>query len=148
MKAIIKEIFWLHSTTPILVPRESMEDVDIDGYKILAKTCFSVNAWAIGGESESWENPDRFELERFMGSSIDFKGQHFELIPFGVDRRICLAITFGTASVELALAQLLHSFDWVLPPGIRAKDLDMAEVFGITMHRTENLLVIAKPRFP
>ncbi|XP_062168872.1 cytochrome P450 71AP13-like [Alnus glutinosa] len=148
MKAVIKEIFRLHPPAPVLVPRESMEDVNIDGYDIPAKTRFFINAWAIGRDPESWENPERFQPERFMGSTIDFKGQHFELIPFGAGRRICPAMTFGTASVELALAQLLHSFDWELPPGTTAKELDMTEVFGITMHRIAHLLVIAKPRFP
>ncbi|KAK4568801.1 hypothetical protein RGQ29_004281 [Quercus rubra] len=148
MKAVIKEIFRLHPPAPVLVPRESMEEVNIDGYDIPAKTRFFVNAWAIGRDPESWENPYVFEPERFMGSTVDFKGQHFELIPFGAGRRSCPAITFGTASVELALAQLLHSFDWELPPGITAKDLDMTEVFGITMHRIADLIVIAKPRFP
>lgn len=78
---------------------------------------------------------------------IDYKGQDFELVPFGAGRRICPAITFGTAIIELALAQLLHSFDWELPPGVQAKDLDMTEAFGITMHRIQNLIVVAKPRF-
>uniref|UniRef100_A0A2N9ISN7 Cytochrome P450 n=1 Tax=Fagus sylvatica TaxID=28930 RepID=A0A2N9ISN7_FAGSY len=148
IKAVIKEIFRLHPPAPILAPRESMEEVNIDGYTIPAKTRFYVNAWAIGRDPESWENPDVFEPERFMGSTVDFKGQHFELIPFGAGRRSCPAITFGTASVELALAQLLHSFDWELPHGITAKDLDITEVFGITMHRTADLIVIAKPCFP
>ncbi|KAL5076457.1 hypothetical protein RYX36_015441 [Vicia faba] len=52
---------------------------------------------------------------------------------------------------DLALAsrpQLFSAnFDWELPPGITAKDLDLAEVFGISMHRRENLLVVAKPYF-
>lgn len=148
MKAVIKEIFRLHPPAPVLVPRESMEDVAIDGYDIPAKTRFFVNAWAIGRDSETWQNPESFEPERFMGSTIDFKGRDFQLIPFGAGRRSCPAITFGTATVELALAQLLHSFDWELPPGIKAKDLDMTEAFGITMHRTANLIVLAKPRFP
>ncbi|KAK9995613.1 hypothetical protein SO802_020299 [Lithocarpus litseifolius] len=125
-----------------------MEEVNIDGYNIPAKTRFFVNAWAIGRDPESWENPYVFEPERFICRTVDFKGQHFELIPFGAGRRSCPAITFGTASVELALAQLLHSFDWELPPGITAKDLDMTEVFGIAMHRIADLIVIAKPRFP
>ena len=104
------------------------------------KLVFFFNAWAIGRDPESWENPDVFEPERFMGScsTIDFKGQHFELIPFGAGKRSCPAITFGTARIELALAQLLHSFDWELPPGVTAKDLDMTEAFGITMHRIAN----------
>lgn len=147
MKAVIKETFRLHPPAPVLVPRESMEQVTIDGYDIPAKTRIFVNAWAIGRDPQSWEDPEAFKPERFLDSSIDFKGQDFELIPFGAGRRICPAMTFGTASVELALAQLLHSFDWELPPGVTAKDLDMTEIFGITMHRKAGLMVLAKPRF-
>ncbi|GLT44045.1 hypothetical protein SLA2020_179630 [Shorea laevis] len=145
MKAVIKEIFRLHPPAPVLVPRESMEDVIIDGFDIPAKTRVFVNAWAIGRDPDLWENPESFEPERFMGSTIDFKGQDFELIPFGAGRRSCPAIAFGAATVELALAQLLHSFDWELPPGVNVKDLDMTEVFGITMHRIANLVLMAKP---
>ncbi|XP_048443846.1 cytochrome P450 71AP13 [Pyrus x bretschneideri] len=148
LKAVIKEIFRLHPPAPVLVPRESMEDVSIDGYDIPAKTRIFVNAWAIGRDPESWENPETFEPERFMGSTIDFKGQHYELLPFGAGRRVCPGITFGTATTELALAQLLHSFDWELPPGTTSKDLDPAEVFGITMHRIADLILVARPRFP
>ncbi|EEF51897.1 cytochrome P450, putative [Ricinus communis] len=78
-----------------------------------------------------------------MGSSIDFKGQDFELIPFGAGRRSCPAITFATANVELALTQLLHSFDWELPPGVKAHDIDNTEAFGISMHRMVPLHAIA-----
>lgn len=148
MKAVIKETFRLHPPAPVLVPRESLEHVVIDGYDIPVKTRIFVNAWAIGRDPETWEDPETFKPERFLDSHIDFRGQDFELIPFGAGRRICPAITFGTASVELALAQLLHSFDWELPPGVVATDLDMTEVFGITMHRKYGLVVLAKPRFP
>nr|XP_015882391.2 cytochrome P450 71AP13-like [Ziziphus jujuba var. spinosa] len=147
MKAVIKEILRLHPSAPVLLPRESMEHVTIDGYDIPAKTRIFVNAWAIGRDPESWEDPEIFEPERFMGSTIDFKGLDFELIPFGAGRRGCPGIAFGTASIELALAQLLHSFDWELPLGVKAKDLDMTEVFGITLHRIADLIVLAKPHF-
>jgi cytochrome P450 len=147
MKAVIKEILRLHPAAPVLVPREALEDVIIDGYNIPAKTRIYVNVWGMGRDPELWENPETFEPERFMGSGIDFKGQDFELIPFGAGRRICPAITFGIATVEIALAQLLHSFDWKLPPGLEAKDIDNTEAFGISMHRTVPLHVIAKPHF-
>ncbi|KAJ6358782.1 hypothetical protein OIU76_000499 [Salix suchowensis] len=147
MKAVIKEIFRLHPPAPVLVPRESLEDVIIDGYNIPAKTRIYVNVWGMGRDPELWGNPETFEPERFIGSGIDFKGQDFELIPFGAGRRSCPAITFGIAAIEIALAQLLHSFDWKLPPGLEAMDVDNTEAFGISMHRTVPLHVVAKPHF-
>ncbi|PON85223.1 Cytochrome P450, E-class, group I [Trema orientale] len=131
------------------MPRVSMEHVVNNRYDIPAKTRVFVNAWAMGTDPEIWEDPESFRPERFLqGSPIDFKGQDFELIPLGAGRRICAGMNFGIAAVELAMAQLLHSFDWELPPGVTAKDLDMTEVFGITMHRKIGLVVLAKPRFP
>ncbi|KAK7411071.1 hypothetical protein VNO78_02441 [Psophocarpus tetragonolobus] len=148
MKAVIKEVFRFHPSVPILLPRESLEDVEIEGYRIPAKTRFLVNAWAIGRNSESWEDPNTFKPERFIGSNIDYRGKDFELIPFGGGRRGCPGVTFAIAAIELALAQLLYSFDWELPPGITPKDLDLSEVFGITTHKREPLHVVAKPYFP
>lgn len=147
MKEVIKKTFRLHPPAPVLVPRESLEHVVIDGYDIPSKTKIFITAWAIGRDPGIWDDPETFKPERFLDSPIDYKGQDFELIPFGAGRRICPAMAFGIASVELALAQLLHSFDWDLPPGVTAKGLDMAEVFGITMHKKVGLEVVAKPRF-
>ncbi|KAM7257553.1 hypothetical protein ACFE04_013294 [Oxalis oulophora] len=148
MKDVIKETLRLHPPAPVLVPRESIQDIKIDQYDIPAKTRIYVNAWAIARDPTTWKNPETFEPERFSGSNVDFKGQDFELIPFGAGRRICPGISFGMANIELALAQLLHSFDWELPLGISPQDLNLAEVFGITMYKVESLIVIAKPRFP
>ncbi|GAB4860617.1 hypothetical protein Ancab_035777 [Ancistrocladus abbreviatus] len=147
LKAVVKEIFRFHPPVPVLVPRESIEHVNIDGYDIPAKTRVFVNVWAIGRDPKSWEDPEKFNPDRFVDSNIDFKGQDFELLPFGAGRRGCPGITFGEVTVELALAQLLYSFDWELPPGVQAEDLDLTEAFGISMHKISDLLVLAKPYF-
>ncbi|KAK9113590.1 hypothetical protein Syun_020387 [Stephania yunnanensis] len=148
LTCVIKEILRLHPPAPLSLPRESMDDVTVDGYIIPAKTRFFTNVWAIARDPDTWESPETFKPERFINSSIDFRGQDFEFIPFGAGRRMCPAITFGTATIELALAQLLHSFDWELPPGVTAENLDLSQEFGLTMRRSSDLIVIAKPRFP
>ncbi|GMH01222.1 hypothetical protein Nepgr_003061 [Nepenthes gracilis] len=147
LKAVIKETFRLHPPVPVLVPRESIQDVTIDGYEIPAKTRVFVNVWDIGRDPKSWENPEEFNPDRFVGRDIDFKGQDFELLPFGAGRRGCPGIALGAVTIELALAHLLHRFDWELPSGVRAEDLDLNEVFGISMHKVTDLILVAKPYF-
>ncbi|KAG0485872.1 hypothetical protein HPP92_009951 [Vanilla planifolia] len=147
MKAVMKETLRLHPPVPVLVPRESMKAVTIEGYDIPVKTRIFVNVWAIGRDPELWEEAEAFVPERFLGSEVDYKGQDFELLPFGAGRRGCPGLAFGIANVEIALAQMLHSFDWELPPGTHAEDFDMDEVFGITMHRAQNLVLVARPLF-
>ncbi|XP_058102001.1 cytochrome P450 71A1-like [Magnolia sinica] len=148
LKSVVKEALRLHPPLPLLVPRESMKDVKIQGYDIPAKTRVIVNAWTIGRDSKSWEQPEEFQPERFLSSSshIDFTGHDFELIPFGAGRRGCPGIQFAIAKVELVLANLLYHFDWEMPNGATVEDLDMSESPGITVHKKSVLLLVAKPQ--
>ncbi|XP_058070637.1 premnaspirodiene oxygenase-like [Magnolia sinica] len=148
LKLVIKETLRLHPPGPLLVPRECREMCEIDGYEIPIKSRVIINVWAIGRDPQHWDDPENFKPERFDGSSIDYKGAHFELLPFGAGRRVCPAIPFGIANVVLLLAHLLYYFDWKLPDEMNGKDLDMTEVFGITVHRRSNLYLIPIPHVP
>ncbi|XP_049387148.1 5-OH-xanthotoxin synthase-like isoform X2 [Solanum stenotomum] len=143
-KAVIKESFRLYPSVPLLVPRESMEKSILEGYEIQPGTIIHVNAWAIARDPEIWENPEEFIPERFLNSDIDFKGQDFELIPFGGGRRGCPGIALGVASMELALSNLLYAFDWELPCGMKKEDIDTNVKPGITMHKKNDLCLIPK----
>ncbi|WJX64892.1 hypothetical protein P8452_49619 [Trifolium repens] len=142
LKSVIKETMRLHPTLPLLVPRESRERCQINGYEIPAKTRVMVNAWAIGRDPRYWVEAESFKPERFVNSPIDFNGTDFEYIPFGAGRRICPGIAFALANIELPLAQLLYHFDWKLPDGVKNEELDMTESFGITVGRKHDLCLI------
>ncbi|KAF3675042.1 Cytochrome [Capsicum annuum] len=146
-KAMIKEALRLYPPVPLLVPRESMGNSTLEGYEIQARTILQVNSWAIARDAEMWENPEEFIPERFLNSDIDFKGQHYELIPFGAGRRGCPGIALGIASAELALSNLLYAFDWELPHGMKKEDVDTNVRTGITMHKKNELCLIAKNYF-
>ncbi|KAD6118911.1 hypothetical protein E3N88_10182 [Mikania micrantha] len=147
LKATIKETLRLYPPIPLLIPRQSMQDVKLMGYDIPAGTQTIVNAWAIGHDPTLWDEPDEFRPERFLNSSIDYKGLHFELIPFGAGRRGCPGVQFAIVMYELALANVIYKFNLELPNGVEAKDLDMSETNSLTLHKKTPLLVIATPRF-
>ncbi|KAF8030422.1 hypothetical protein BT93_E2762 [Corymbia citriodora subsp. variegata] len=145
LTSVIKEVLRLHPPLPLLVPRATIEDCKIRGYEIPRGTTVFINVTAISTDPKSWENPEEFRPERFLNSSIDFKGQNYEFLPFGSGRRGCPGINFGVVIVELALANLLHRFDWKLPEGMSVEDIDMEEVYGLTTHKRTPLCLIATP---
>ncbi|KAH6798591.1 hypothetical protein C2S51_035075 [Perilla frutescens var. frutescens] len=144
LRAVISEVLRLYPVAPLLVPRETMERCIVDGYEIQPKTVVYVSAWAVGRDPEYWENPNDFVPERFLNSNIDIRGQDFGVIPFGSGRRICPGMPMGLANVELGVANLLYSFDWELPNGIRAEDVDTDPAPGIAVQEKNPLLLLPK----
>ncbi|MBA0683658.1 hypothetical protein Goari_025296 [Gossypium aridum] len=141
---VVRETLRLHPVAPLLVPRESMEDIVIDGCYIPKKSRVLVNVWAIGRDPNVWSNNvEEFFPERFINSNIELHGHDFELIPFGSGRRVCPGKKLGLITIKLILAQLVHCFDWELPSGMSPNELDMTENFGTSLPRKTNLC--AKP---
>ncbi|XP_020691466.1 geraniol 8-hydroxylase-like, partial [Dendrobium catenatum] len=147
LQAILKETLRLHPPVPLLLPHKAEVSTEINGYLVPKNTQVLVNVWAIGRDEQVWEKPDCFMPERFMeaGSSIDFRGQHFELIPFGSGRRICPGLPLGVRMVQLMLASLIQSFEWSLPDGMKPQDLNLNEQFGITLNLASPLKALAIP---
>lgn len=133
---VLKETLRLHPPVPLLIPRATRSSVTLGGYHVPAKTSVFVNAWAIQRDPEFWERPEEFVPERFENGQVDFRGQDFEFIPFGSGRRGCPGVSFGFASLEFALANLLHWFDWKIPETCKSgPDMDMSEAYGITCRK-------------
>lgn len=135
LKCVIKETLRLHPPVPLLVPRETSASVKLGGYDIPSNTTVFINAWAIQRDPNWWDKPEEFIPERFENVAIDFKGQDFQFIPFGCGRRGCPGMPFGVASVEYVIANLLYLFDWKLPDGEIAENLDMSELYGLTVNK-------------
>ncbi|PRQ32149.1 putative cytochrome P450 [Rosa chinensis] len=143
---VVKETLRLHPVAPLLLPHASTEDCTVDGFHIPKKSRIIINVWAIGRDPNAWTNADEFIPERFAGSNIDLRGNHFQLIPFGSGRRRCPGIQLGLVVVKLVLAQLLHCFNWELPDSLLPAELDMTEQFGQTVPRAKHLLVVPSYR--
>ncbi|XP_074591860.1 premnaspirodiene oxygenase-like [Curcuma longa] len=153
LKLVIKESLRLHPPLSLLVPRVAKEACQVLDYDVPAGTRVVINVWALGRDPLYWGgDAERFRPERFEDGEVDYKGSHLEFVPFGAGRRICPGMAFGMATVELALAQLLFHFDWELPGGgevnTAAEELDMAEAFGASVVRKEELRLVPVLRYP
>ncbi|CAG7867142.1 unnamed protein product [Brassica rapa] len=130
---MVKEIFRLHPAAPLLLPRETMSHIKIQGYDIPKKTQILINAYAIARDPNVWKNPDEFDPDRFVDSSIDYRGLNFELSPFGSGRRICPGMAMGIVIVEFGLLNLLYFFDWGLPEKEAAKKITTGDEVALDL---------------
>nr|KJB73426.1 hypothetical protein B456_011G232900 [Gossypium raimondii] len=136
LKCVLKETF-----------KTTSGCVKLGGYDIPSNTTVLIYAFAIQRDPKWWENPEEFIPEGFENSSIDFKGQDFQLNPFGFGRRRCPGIAFGVASIEFVMANLLYWFNWKLPAGETAENMDMAELYGLTVTKKTPLPVLPVSHF-
>ncbi|KAJ9181460.1 hypothetical protein P3X46_009588 [Hevea brasiliensis] len=144
LQAVIKESMRLHTVLPLLLRRNTLQGTNFMGYDIPKDTQVFINAWAIGRDPDTWEDPLSFKPERFLGSDIDYRGQHFELLPFGSGRRICVGFPLAHRMLHLALASLLHSFDWELGSNSAPETIDMKERVAFTVRKLTPLKAIPK----
>ncbi|OIW12135.1 hypothetical protein TanjilG_02356 [Lupinus angustifolius] len=147
VQSIIKETMRIHPTGPLIV-RQSTEDCNIDGYCIPARTTLFVNVWAIGRDTNNWNDPLEFQPERFLnkeGVSPYLKGQNFELLSFGAGRRSCPGASLALHIIHTALAGMIQCFEWKV--GKEGNEtVDMEEGPGMALPRAHPLLCIPHAR--
>nr|AJD25161.1 cytochrome P450 CYP71BE37 [Salvia miltiorrhiza] len=148
LKLVVKETLRMHPALPLMLPRKCRETCEVDGYEIPENAKVIVNGWAINRDPKYWKDADCFQPERFVDNLVDFKGNHFEFLPFGSGRRMCPGMSFGLANVELPLALYLYHFDWKLGGGMKPEDLDMEDGFGLTARRLKQLYLVPTVKNP
>ncbi|BBN02525.1 protein MpCYP829-like2 [Marchantia polymorpha subsp. ruderalis] len=148
LQAVVKETLRLHPVGALGMAHFSTEATKVAGYDIPANTRVMLNLYAIGRDPKVWENPLKFDPSRFLNSSIDVKGQHYEVLPFGSGRRKCPGMNMGLVSVLYNLAQLVHACSISLPEGLTHLDVDVEEKFGMGVARRNPLNLLIKRRLP
>ncbi|XP_024519339.1 cytochrome P450 703A2 [Selaginella moellendorffii] len=147
LRAVLKESFRLHPVGAILIPHLAMEDAVVAGYGIPKDTRVLINVFALNRNAQVWERPHEFDPERHLrglgeGAVVEFGDPECRLIPFGSGRRMCPAASLGLTMVLLALANLVHAFDWEVPA-----NLSMERAPG-KMVKAQALTALARPRLP
>ncbi|XP_051130110.1 geraniol 8-hydroxylase-like [Andrographis paniculata] len=143
LNAVLKETLRIHPTVPLLVPRSPSQSSVVGGYTIPKNAMVSINVAYIQKGPHFWNNPLKFNPERFLGSECEFSGNTFHYLPFGSGRRMCAGLPLAERMLMYFLASLVHSFDWKLP---NDQKLDMSETFGMILRKSVPLVAIPNAR--
>ncbi|KAI3937150.1 hypothetical protein MKW92_040022 [Papaver armeniacum] len=146
LQATIKETLRLYPPGPIMT-RESTEECTLLGYQIPAATRLMVNISKVQRDPQVWTSPSEFKPERFLTSGeVDVSRDHsFQFMPFGGGRRSCPGTSLSLQVVHLALARLIHGFEFKTPSGTPT---DMTESPGLTNVKATPLDVLVTPHLP
>ncbi|KAM0999596.1 hypothetical protein ACFX15_006090 [Malus domestica] len=128
LQAIIKETFRLHPPAS-LVTRKTVQKRD----------------------PKIWDCPLDFWPERFLQqgtdnqvNSVDVRGQHFQLLPFGSGRRVCPGVNLTMKMLPGVLAAMIQCFDWQLSSkpiaAWKNKLCNSAETIGASQSKRPSVL--------
>ena len=119
---VINESMRLYPQPPVLI-RRALEEVTLDGYKIEPGTDFFISVWNLHRNPRLWENPDKFDPDRFplderMPNEVT---QNYAYLPFGGGQRKCVGDQFALFESIVTLAMVCRRFDFELDASKEAR---------------------------
>ena len=114
LDCVIKEAQRLCPPAPIM-NRECDEDFDLNGIHIPAGTEVVIPIYALHHDPDAWEDPEKFDPERFRGPAKDAR-HAFQFLPFGAGPRNCIGMRFALLEIKIALVRILMKYKFVRSP--------------------------------
>ncbi len=90
------------------IDRESIEEDEIDGYRIPKNTMLLLAIYELHRDERFWEAPQDYVPERFDASNKkDYSDYYF---PFGAGPRMCVGNNFAMQEMILTVAEILRTY--------------------------------------
>jgi cytochrome P450 len=113
-RQVVQESMRLYPPAPMIV-RTSLREVTLDGRVLAPGTFAYIPIYAVHRHVRLWEEPGRFDPERFR-PDIAERRDRYAYLPFGAGPRICIGMSFALTEATVILATLLRSFRLRLRP--------------------------------
>ncbi len=116
-RAVILDLLRYHTVAAVNTPRLAVKDTTIRGIRIPEGAAEVFNILALHYDPEFWEQPDNFQLERFLDSDGNLlppdHPRRKHRLPFLSGGRGCPAEPFAVARLFLWLTNLIKRFEIV-----------------------------------
>jgi cytochrome P450 len=109
---VIREAMRLYPPAPGFA-REPIEDVTLGGYVVPKGSLVTVITYALHRDPRFFEDPDRFDPERFAPGWVE-RIPRYAYLPFGGGPRVCIGNGFALTEARLILATMAQRYRCVL----------------------------------
>lgn len=124
----------------IMFPRRSLEEVEIAGTTLPPRTIVFVSAYAQHRRADVWEDPERFDPDRFL-PQVEAERPKSSYLPFSAGPRFCIGMHFAMMEGPIVLATLLRRFRFEIDPSREIVEDDFA-----TLRPRGGVPAIVRPR--
>ncbi len=104
--AVLEEAMRLHPPA-YMTAREALQDVELGGHKLPARSLVAVYIRAIHRKAEYYPAPLAFRPERMLPDAKKLRPRHHYL-PFGAGPRVCIGSHFALMEAQLVLATMVQ----------------------------------------
>lgn len=96
---------------PVVVAgRTAMRDIEVDGFRVQARSMVLVGVFGMQRDPALWENPQDFDPDRFSPENFS-RLDRWQYIPFGAGPRSCIGDHFAMLEATLALATIIRTIE-------------------------------------
>lgn len=137
---VVKEAMRLYPSA-YGIGRRAVEGDVIGGYRLPPGADVFVSPWVIHRHPRVWEQPQRFDPDRFTPER-EQQRHRYAYLPFGGGPRACIGQYFSMLEATLATASIVHAFGLHAPPG------PVPLTTGITLRPAGRVPLTLTPRSP
>ncbi|AWK04290.1 cytochrome P450 [Flavobacterium crocinum] len=91
-----------------ITDRQNVEDDTLAGFSIKEGTLIGVSFYELHRNPKYWNNPDKFDPERFLGEQKKHSMQYF--YPFGAGPRMCIGAGFAIYEMCLTVSYIIKKY--------------------------------------
>ncbi len=138
-RQVIQEAMRLYPPAPTIL-RQPTGKSEIGGVKVDESTSIFIPIYAIHRHTALWDNPDRFDPDRFE-PQVARARHRFAYLPFGGGQRVCIGMGFAYLEAAAILAEILPRVQ-LMPTA----DQPPVPVAQVTLRPRTKMPVIVRPR--